>query len=231
MSQYNISHAKDQATSSMEDFEQFAEMHPSFIAECRCSLARMKVEDLPQVILLSSSFPPVLEKISLKLVVKIYEAEIEFLNSQEKSYQFIDSRTFLESPPPPKREEIPLSVEVQEEDDPVLKSHIEDVVEDALIEAAQDADSLPVMASQKEEIIYHVFIDPVAEYMEALIGSMSQALILCKSQLHQRWSPRMVASVLKIHMQSILRLSLMSSQFFFPFSLLLDWLHWHYCIT
>ena len=88
MSHYNINHAKYQVTSLMEDSERFAEVHPSFIAECRdvmsSDLAELEVEDLPRAILLSSKFKPVLRKIFLELVVERYEAEIEFLNSQEK---------------------------------------------------------------------------------------------------------------------------------------------------
>ena len=107
MSQYNISHAKDQVTSLMEDSEQFVEMHPSFIAECQDVMSRgwadLKVEDLPRAILLSSKFKPMLRKIFLELVVERYEVEIEFLNSQEKSYQFRDPRAFLESLLPPKK--------------------------------------------------------------------------------------------------------------------------------
>ena len=136
----------------------------------------------------------------LDLVVERYEAEIKILNSQERSYQFRDPRAFLESLPPPKNEEIPLLFEVQEEDDPVLKSHTEDVVEDALIEAAQDADNLPVMEGLKEESVHHLFTDPVAEYMEALISSNALALILRQGQIHQEWSLLMVTSVLKNHM-------------------------------
>ena len=84
----NIIHTKDQVTSPMEESEQFAEMHPSFIAECRDvmsrDLAELEVEDLPGAILLNSSFNPVFKKIFLELVVERYEAEIKFLNSQEK---------------------------------------------------------------------------------------------------------------------------------------------------
>ena len=180
MSKYNISHAEDQAASPMEDSEQFAKMHPSFIAECQDEmshgLAKLKFEDLPwAILLLSSSAKLVLKKIFLELVVERYEAKIEFLNSQEKSYQFRDPRAFLESLPPPKKEEISLPFGVQEEDDLVLKSHIESAVEDAKIKAAQDKDNLPVMEGLKEKSVHHVFIDPVVEYMEALISSNSPA--------------------------------------------------------
>ena len=177
-------------------------MHPGFVVECRDEMSRalemLEVEDLPRAILLPSlSFKPVLKKIFLELVVERYEAEIELLNSQEKSYQFRDSRAFLESLPPPKREEIPLPFEVQEENDPVLKSHIENAVEDAEIKAAQDKDKLIVMAGLKEESVHHMFIDPMVEYMEALICSNTPALIFNMGQIHQEWSLLMVTSVLK----------------------------------
>ena len=160
------------------------------------------------------------------MVAERYEAEIEILNSQEKSYQFRDPRYFLESLPPPKKEEIPLLFDVQEEDDWAFNSH----TEDAVIQASKDAGSLPVIEGIKEESLHHVFIDPVAEYMEALIGSSSQTLILGRGQIHQEWSPLMVALVLKTHIQSTTWLSLTSSQIFSSFLLLLNWLHWHYCI-
>ena len=132
----------------------------------------------------------------------------------------------MESLPPPKQEEISLPFDVQEKDDYAFKRYIEDVV----IKAVKDGDSPLVMEGLKEESFHHVFVDPVAEYMKALIGSSSQALILCKSQIHQGWPPLLVALVLKTHIQSTLWLSLTSSQIFYPFLLLLNWLHWHYCI-
>ena len=83
----------------MEDPEQFAEMYPDFIAVCRdtisSDLAELKVENLPGVIPLSLKFTLVLRKIFLEVVVERYDAEIELMNSQEKSYQFRDPRAFL----------------------------------------------------------------------------------------------------------------------------------------
>ena len=129
-------------------------MHPSFVAECRDEMSRglaeLEVEDLPWAILLPIlSYKPVHKKIFLELVVEIYEAEVEFLNSQEKSYKLRYPKAFLESIHPPKKEEIPLPFEIQEEGDWTFKNHIEDAVEDAIIKVAQDADSLPVMAGLK----------------------------------------------------------------------------------
>ena len=128
-------------------------MYPNFIAVCRdtisSDLAELEVEDLPRAILISSKFNPVLKKNFLELLVERYEAEIELLNSQEKSYQFRDPRAFLESLPPPKKEEIPLLFDVQEEANRAFKSHFEDAVEDATIKAAQDEDNLPIMAGLK----------------------------------------------------------------------------------
>ena len=154
----------------------------------------------------------------LEFVIEIYEVEIEVLNSQEQSYQFRDPRAFLESLPRPKQEEISLPFDVQVEEDCAFKSHTEDAVN----QAVKDANSPPVMEGLKEESLYHVFADPMEEYMEALIGLAPQALILCKSQIHQKWSPLVVALVLKTHIQSTLWLSLTSSQIFYPFFLLLN---------
>ena len=109
------------------------------LEEFRCEisdiLAKLRSKDLLEVFRSSSRFnnQPELRKVFLEVLVERYEVDIEFLNSQEKSYQFKYPRAFLESLPPPKREEIPLPFKVQEEDDPVLKSHIEDRVEDSEI--------------------------------------------------------------------------------------------------
>ena len=172
----------------MEDPERFPEMFPDFMAGCRdtisSDLAELRVEDLPGVVLRSSEYRPVLRKIFLELVVERYEVEIELFNSQEISYEFRDPRAFLESLPPPKREEIPLLFEIQEEEDPILKIHFEDALENAEIEAAQDVDSLPVMAGQKQDSVHQVFVDPMAEYMEALIFLNAPTLIPSTGQIH-----------------------------------------------
>ena len=83
-------------------------MHPGFVAECQDemsrALAKLEVEDLPRAILLPSlSSKPVLKKIFLEMLAERYEAEVEFLNSQEKSYQLRDPKAFFESPPPPRK--------------------------------------------------------------------------------------------------------------------------------
>ena len=83
----------------------------------------------------------------------------------------------MESLPPPKKEEIPLLFYVQEEDEWAFKSHLEDAVEEAIVKSSQDTDNLPVMAGLKEENVHNLFIDPMAEYMEALISPNYSALI------------------------------------------------------
>ena len=137
----------------------------------------------------------------------------------------------MESLPPLKNEEIPLLFDVQEEDDPVPKSPFEDAMEDKITEATQDANNLPIMEGLSEESAHHMLIDPVAEYVEALMRSNTPALILSTDQFHQEGSLLMVTTILKDQRQSTLWLSLTGSQCSYPFLLLLDWLHWHYCIT
>ena len=71
----------------MENSEQFAEMHPSLIAEFQYGVAsvleKIEWQDIPNIVHISSKLDtlPVLKKIFLDLVVDRYEAEIELLNS------------------------------------------------------------------------------------------------------------------------------------------------------
>ena len=97
---------------------------------------------------------------------------------------------------------------MQEEDDPALKSHSGDAVEDAITEAAQDANSLPIMEGLSEESAHHMLIDPVAKYVEALMHSNTPMLILSTSPFHQEGSLLMVTTILKDHRQSTPWLSL-----------------------
>ena len=101
----------------MEDSEQFAKMHRSFMEEFHYGISsildNLKCEDLPEVIPVSSKSNKLeLKKFFLELVVERYESEIVVLNSQEQSYQFRDPRAFLENIPPPKKGEISLPFDV-----------------------------------------------------------------------------------------------------------------------
>ena len=88
----------------MED----SELSPLEEFHCGISdiLAQLRSEDLPKVLHSSSRFndQPELKKVFLEVLAERYEAEIELLNSEEKSYEFRDPRAFLEILPPPKRE-------------------------------------------------------------------------------------------------------------------------------
>ena len=90
----------------------------------------------------------------------------------------------MENLPPPKKEEIPLLFDVQEEDEWAFKSHFEVAVEEEIVKASEDEDNLPMMGALKEENVHHLFIDPLAEYMEALIFSNTPALIFNMGQIN-----------------------------------------------
>ena len=55
------------------------------------------------------------------MVVEKFENDIELLDSQIQSYNFLDLKEFLENLPSPKQEEIVLPVDLQIDDDYVFK--------------------------------------------------------------------------------------------------------------
>ena len=111
--------------------------------------------------------------------------------------------------------------------DDTSKQHSDEIVLKAQV---LGVDNLPDIEGQKEENIHLFFVDPIKEHVEAPTGSNYQAWILCKSQMHEKLSPSVIALVLKINLQYVLWIPLTSSQNFFPFLSLLNWLHWHFCI-
>ena len=93
-----------------------------------------------------------------------------------------------------------------------------------------DTDDQPVMKGLKEKSLHHAFVDLIEEYIKVLIGSRFQTWTLYKNQIHHKLPLHMITLVMKTHNLGILIPPLTSSQVVHPFLLLLNWLHWHYCI-
>jgi hypothetical protein len=95
------------------------------IEELRGKLAELHIdEDFLTIvfrILESSKFPSKSKICFLELVVEKFENDIELLDSQIQSYNFLDPKEFLENLPSPKQEEIVLPVDLQIDDDYVFK--------------------------------------------------------------------------------------------------------------
>jgi hypothetical protein len=172
----------------------------------------------------SSRLTPEGKSCFLGLVAERLENEFELLDVQIESYDFQDPKQFLESLPPPKREEIviPFDLQIEEgygyEPDIVelesrfnLDEEIEKVIQDQL-----------VIESLKGISINYEFMDPVADYMKNISSSIVH--IHLQSPLHCTpwvfWTKGQVVSLM----------FLINNQEVNVYKQLLDWLHWHYCI-
>jgi hypothetical protein len=198
------------------------------IEEFRGKLAEFHIDEdfLTTVfrILESSKFSPKSKICFLELVIEKFENDIELLDSQIQSYNFLDLKEFLENLPSPKQEEIVLPVDLQIDDDYVFKYKAE--VVDAWFDFEDATDQL-VIEDLEANIMHHVLIDPIADYMEVHVSLSFQTCFLYKDQKCQQ----LPFHIMRTHNQGILRISPTSSQVVHLFLQLLDWLHWHFCIT
>lgn len=153
---------------------------------------------------------------------------IELLNTQIQSYNFQDPQEFLENIPSPKQEEIVLPLDLHSENDCSFKYQNEYVSSNFNIE---NTTTPLVIEGLEENIIHHDFIDPMAEYMEVLLNSNSQACTVYKAQIHHQLPFHIINLVMRTHNQVTLMLFLTDSQVLHFFFQLLDWLHSHFCIT
>ena len=116
---------------------------------------------------------------------------------------------------------------MQVKDDDASKQLYEDMLLKAEV---LEAKNIPDMEDQKEENLHLFFFDPLEECVEIPTGSNYQAVILCKSHRHEKVSPSVIAFILKVNLQYVLGIPLTSSQSFYFFLTLLNWLHWHFLI-
>jgi hypothetical protein len=91
----------------------------------------------------------------------------------------------------------------------------------------EDATDQLVIEDLEANIMHHALIDPIADYMEVHVSLSFQTCILYKDQICQQFP----FHITRTHNQGILRISLTSNQVVHLFLQLLDWLHWHFCIT
>jgi hypothetical protein len=160
----------------------------------------------------------------LELFAERLEKDIELLNTQIQSYSFQHPKQFFENLQSPKPKEIVLPVDVQIDGDYVFKYKTEVVVAGFNFEDATDQ---LVIEDLEANIMHHALIDPIADYMEVHVSLSFQTCILYKDQICQQFP----FHITRTHNQGILRISLTSNQVVHLFLQLLDWLHWHFCIT
>jgi hypothetical protein len=191
------------------------------IEEFRGKLAEFHIDEdfLTTVfrILESSKFSPKSKICFLELVIEKFENDIELLDSQIQSYNFLDLKEFLENLPSPKQEEIVLPIDWQIDDDYVFQYKAE--VVDAGFNFLDAIDQLGI-EDLGMNIMHHAFIDPIEDYMEAHAILNFQTCTLYKDQIcHQ----------LPLHISVLIFIK--HDEETQSWDQLLGWLHWHFFIT
>jgi hypothetical protein len=191
------------------------------IEEFRGKLAEFHIDEdfLTTVfrILESSKFSPKSKICFLELVIEKFENDIELLDSQIQSYNFLDLKEFLENLPSPKQEEIVLPIDLQTHDEYVFKYKAE--VVDAW-SGLEDETDLLIIEYLGTNIMHHALIDPIADYMEAFVSLSFQTCFLYNDQIcHQ----------LPVHISALIFIK--HDEETQSWDQLLGWLHWHFFIT
>jgi hypothetical protein len=160
----------------------------------------------------------------LGLVAERLENEFELLDVQFESYDLQDPKQFLESLPPPKREEIVIPFDLQIEEGYGCEPHFVELelrfnFDEEIRKVIQDQ---LVIESLKGISINYEFMDHVADYMKNI--SIPIVHIHLQFPLHCTpwvfWTKRQIVSLM----------FLIKSQEVNVYNQFLDWLHWHYCI-
>ena len=176
----------------------------------------------------SRKYSPKLKICVLEIISENYENEIKLLHSQIHSYNFWNPKEFFENLPSPKQEEIVLSFDLHIEDDYSFKHKTEEIVSRLNI---QNTTEQLFIEGLETQIIHYDFNDPIANYMENIFSSNLQTCFIYEDQIYQRWPFHILSLIIKAHDHTILPILLTSNQVIHLFLQLLDWLHWHFCIT
>ena len=164
----------------------------------------------------------------LDLVVEEHENEIELLHSQIQPYDLPSTKEFFQNLPSPSHKEIMLPVSLQINVDHALKRK-KDVL------AAEVGPEDAAVTSNKEilqEILtHHVFIDPVAEYMEDFLCSKSPTKILYENQDNPQIPSYVTIWIVRPHDLTRSLISPTITQEVCFLLQMLKWLHWLFHFT
>ena len=164
----------------------------------------------------------------LDLLVEEHENEIELLHSQIQSYDFQDPKITFQNLPSPNLEKIILPANSQIEDNPAFKKRTGVLAAkfvSKVIAIAIDQESL-------EEILPHdVFVDPVANHMEAFLNSRFVKGFLYEDQVYQQWPLYVTIWIVGAHDQILALISPTFAQTVCFFLQVLKWLHWIFHFT
>jgi hypothetical protein len=160
----------------------------------------------------------------LELFAERLEKDIELLDTQIHSYSFQHPKQFYEKLTSPKPKDIVSSFDFLIDEYVVYKHKSE-------IEQLQSWSDIEEMNGKlihvkilneypENQQIDHIFIDPVANYMELLFSITVQSFFFCKDPSHHQ---------LPLHISVLIFIK--HDEETQSWDQLFDWLHWHFCIT
>ena len=114
------------------------------------------------------------------------------------------------------------------EDDYSFKHKIEEIVLGFNI---KNTTNQLVIESLEAQFIHYAFDDPIKNYMQTVFSSSLQTCFIYEDQIYQKFPFHIIYLIMKTHDQVILPSLMTRSQIIDSFLQLLDWLHWHFCIT
>jgi hypothetical protein len=126
----------------------------------------------------------------LELVIEKFEKDIEILNTQIQSYSFQHPKQFYENLTPPKPKDIVSSFDFLIDESFVCKhkAQIEQLQSWSNIEDSNGKFIHVEMLKEypENQQIDHIFIDPVANYMELFFRITVQTCFFCKDHSHHQ---------------------------------------------
>ena len=203
-------------------------MYFEVIEECRGELADLQFDEVSLTTVFhcwkSKNYPYNIKICFLELVAEKLEKDIELLNTHIQSYSFQHPKQFYENLTSPKPRDIVSSFDFLIDESFVCKhkSEIEQLqswsnIEDTNGKIIHVKILKEYLESQQ---IDHIFIDPVASYMELFFSITLQSCFFCKDPSHHQ---------LPLHISFFIFIK--HDEEAQSWDQLLGWLHWHFFIT
>jgi len=204
------------------------------LEKCRNELAEIPFDEEFSTIVFQclklSRCPPESKIYFLELVVERFKREIELLDSQTQPYDFQSIEDFLENLPSPRKDEVLSPFDVQNDEEWVVKNktrneglvsglNFKDITGDEIIHDEM------VIEGLRDQAGSHVFIDPIADYLEFYFSSSFQPCFRFQMLLH------IIEWVSWVKGQAIILTMLTSGPAVHSFQQLRDWLYWLFHIA
>ena len=198
------------------------------IEECRGELADLQFDEVSLTAVFhcwkSKKNSHKIKMCVLELVVEKLEKDIELFNTQIQSYSFQHPKQFYENITSPKPKDIVSSFDFLIDEYFVCK-HKSEVEQLQSWSNIEDTNGKLIHVRMLKEYpenqqIDHIFIDPVASYMELFFSITVQSCFFHKDPSHHQ---------LPLHISVLIFIK--NDEETQSWNQLLGWLHWHFFIT